>query len=262
MTLHRITISCLTLGLLVTACDLGEKSIGNDTGADQGDVGDGDGDSGDGDGDSGDGDGDGDGDPGGCGAQTVSIIDDPNEELPGFAELVVDYLAVAEGTYLGEFVWSPNDGPRTVEHAGTMSPLTLSVTYEGGEIRLTEVAHVGELPGGDPGGFACSNTLEIDVRLDFVTDDGLFAESFEIPLLVYSHGGPSVPTLYFSLDMDALQGQLSLDDFSFEDGEITDLILTAEFSGDAVNGGLGMEVAWMDWVGFGGIANFDAAREP
>jgi hypothetical protein len=257
MSLHR-TILLLMPWLALSACDLGDKSIGNDTGADQGDgVGDGDGD---GDGDSGDGDGD--PGPGACGEETTSIVTDPNAALPGFAATPTEYLADIEGTFLGEFVWNPNDGPREVAHAGTMSPLTITVTYEGGEMRLTEVERVGQPPNGELEGEVCSNILELDVRLDFVTDDGLFAEAFQVPISIASHASPSLPGFYFSLDMNALQGQLSIDDFSFTDAEITDLILTGEFAGDAVAGGLSMDVLWMDWVGFGGIASFEATREP
>lgn len=272
MTLHRITIlcSCAILSVLGTACDLGEKSIGNDTGADQGEMGDGDGDNGDGDGDGDPGDGDGDGDPtgqgdGDCGEETVTIIDDPNATLPGFDGVVADYLGMIEGTFVGQFEWLPNDGPTMIEHAGTMSPLTVTVSHDGGEIRLTEVELVGEFPNGNNGGVPCSNILEIDVTLGFATEDGLFAETFMVPISISSVTDdqfPSLPGIYFPLDMAALDGSLALDDFAFEDGEITDLVLTGNFEGNAVSGGLMMEVLFMDWVGFGSVAGFEATRTP
>lgn len=260
MSSHRLVLSrvCLALLALGSACDLGDKSIGNDTGADQGDPDD----SGDGDGDANDnGDGDGDGDPGGsCGAETLSIIDDLDDELPAFGATVNDYLALVEGTFLGDFSWLPNDGPLTVEHAGTTSPLTVTVTYEGGEIRLTEVELLGQSPGDPPE--VCGNRLEIDVTLGFATEDGLFAESFAVPLLINSHSEEPQPSFYFSLDTEALDGQLSLDDFEYQNGEITDLVLMGNFDGGLVQGDLFMEVSTMDWVGFGTVASFEAIRAP
>jgi hypothetical protein len=257
MTMQRITILgfCSTLAVLGSACDLGEKSIGNDTGADLGEEGDGDGEG------EGDGDGDGDGDASGyCGEQTVSILDDLDATLAHFDASPNDYIAMSEGTYVGQFTWMSNDGPRTVEHAGTMSPLTIEIVYEG-EVRLTEVELIGQFPGGELGGEPCGNRLEFDVSLLFATEDGLFVEAMIVPLRVFSHGESSHPSFYFSLDFDDFSGSLALDDFAFNDGEITDLILSGSFADGLVEGGLGMEVIFMDWIGFGSIAQFEAARQ-
>jgi hypothetical protein len=260
MTLHRITIltSCLTLTMLGTACDLGDKSIGNDTGADQGETG-----------DPGDGDGDTEGNEAGyggdCGEEIETVINDLDAALAGFDSVAADYIALVEGTFVGEFSWLPEDGPVTVEHAGTTSPLTMTVTYEGGEIRLIETELVGQPPQGDGGleeGDVCSNILLIDFKVDFVTEDGLFAESFEIPITFLSHSELSTPSYYFTLDMDAIQGELALDDFVVDQGEVSALVLTGQFDGDVANGSLNIEILTMDWVGFGSIAGFDATRQP
>lgn len=260
MTLHRITIltSCLTLSVLGTACDLGDKSLGNDTGADQGDPGEtgetGVGDDNDDDNETGFGD--------DCGDAVVSVVDDLDAAQPGFTGSVNDYLALIEGSYLGEFAWLPEDGPVTNEHAGTQSPLTLTVTYAGGEVRLHEVELVGQPPEDGFEDGLCSNVLEIDVTLGFTTADGLFAEAFAIPVRVYSHSDISLANFYFSLDMDSLQGQLSLDDFVVNDGSVSDLVLIGDLDGETVDGSLNIEIMAMDWVGFGNIAGFQATRAP
>ncbi|HLT35978.1 MAG TPA: hypothetical protein VK034_06825, partial [Enhygromyxa sp.] len=258
MTLHRITTltCCSILFSLATACDLGDKSIGNDTGADQGETGDGDGD--DPTGDPGDGDGDGDEAAFGvdCGEELVSIIDDLDSALPGFEDYVAsDLIALVEGTFVGDFVWAPQDGPVTNEHAGTSSPLTLTVTHDGGEIRLTEVELLGQAPQGDGDleeDELCENMLEIDVTIGFATEDGLFAESFEVPMVIYSDLESLMPRFTLSLDLDAMQGQLASDDFVVVDeGMVSKLVLGGHFDGDVAGGGLNIEVMTMDWVGAG-----------
>ncbi|MFO7567991.1 MAG: hypothetical protein R6X02_35445 [Enhygromyxa sp.] len=267
MTWHRITplISCLTLSVLGSACDLGDKSIGNETGADQGELGDTD-DEGD-EGDEADGEDEGDEQPGfggSCGEETDSIVEDHDATLPGFDGAVSDYLALVEGSFLGEFSWLPEDGPVSNAHAGTSSPLTITVTYEGGEVRLKEVERVGQFPEDEIeiNEWLCSNTLEIDLTLGFATDDGLFAESFQIPIRVQSHTDFAPAGFYFSVDMAALQGQLSLDDFEFAGGEISDMVLIGDFEGDKLDGSFNMEVLAMDWIGFGVVADFQATRTP
>jgi hypothetical protein len=257
MTLHRIiTLSlCLISTLLATACDPGDKSP-NDDNADESETG-----------DPGEGNGDGDGDGedqsafgGDCGEETVSIIDDLGAALPGFTGTVTDQLGLIEGTYNGDFSWLPEDGPVTIEHAGTESPLTLTVTYEGGEVRLTEVELVGQPQDGELVG-TCSNILEVDVTLDFVTDDGLFAESLQVPMRIYSQSDYALPGFYFSLDLAALQGELALEDFTVNEGTLSDLVLIGEFEDDNVHGSLNTEIMTMDWVGFGSVAGFGAIRQ-
>jgi len=261
MTFHRITTltSCLTLTLFAAACDVGDKN--DDAAANDDETGD----PGEG---NGDGDGDGDGEDqagygGDCGEETVSVVEDLGAALAGFDGPANDYIAQLEGTFAGDFSWMPDDGPVTNEHAGTSSPLTMTVTYEGGEVRLTEVELVGQPPQGglELEGGVCSNILEVDVTLGFATEDGLFAEAFEIPVRIYSDSEYAKPGFYFSLDMAALEGQLALADFSVDDGTIRDLVLIGEIDGDNAHGSLNIEIGTMDWVGFGSIASFETIRQ-
>jgi hypothetical protein len=257
MTFHRITTltSFLTLFALTTACD--KQGDGSEN-ADQGDTSD------DGSEAAGSDDGDNQGGEfgGNCGDEVVSLVDDLDAELPGFDGSVTDYLGLIEGSYLGDFNWHSQEGFLTIAHAGTTSPLTISVDYEGGEVRLAEVELVGQPP---EGGFefgTCSNVLSIDVTLGFATEDGVFAEAFAVPVRVYSHSfsDSALASFYFSVDLAALQGSLALADFSIDNGEVSDLVMTGDLDGDTINGSLNIEIMTMDWVGFGGIADFQATR--
>lgn len=253
MTFHRTLIltSCTLSLLLAAACDPGDKA--SDTNADE---------------TGGDDDGNGDGDeeqPGlgsNCGEEVVSIVEDLSAALPGFGGSVDDYLGLVEGSFAGEFSWLPNDGFLSIEHAGTSSALTMSVSYEGGEVRLTEVELVGQPPQGGELAGECSNVLEVDMTLDFATADGLFAEALQVPIRIYSDAEHARPGFYFSLDLAGLQGQLALDDFTVDQGSVSDLVLIGDFDGDAVEGSLNVEILSMDWVGFGAVAGFEAARVP
>jgi hypothetical protein len=199
--------------------------------------------------------------PGSCGEETESIITDLAEVPAGFESSVADILAQADGLYEGTFTWNQNDGPVTVTHAGTSSPLTIDLNHIGGEIRLTEVEFAGEFPDGQEGGEPCSNRLEIDVALHFSTEDGVFDTLMTAPLRADSHSEDPGPRLYLELnlvDMHSHMGSLSMDDFAFADAMVEALILTANFSGVQSQGGLGMQVLSMDWVGFGGVASFTA----
>jgi hypothetical protein len=262
MTFHRLTlpISCLTtLTLTLAACDLGPKSIGNETDADA-DAGEADDSDDGGDEDAGPGDGDGTSN-GFCGAETLTIIDDLDAALPDFSVTVAEILAIAEGTYLGEFDWLSESFVST-PYADNSSPLTTIVTYLGGEVRLTEVELAGQFPGGQEGGAPCAHRLEIDVILDFVTDDGLFTETWSVPLRHYSHESEALPGFYFALDMDAHQGSLALDDFTVSGMELRDLFIVSHFDNGQTSGGLMVEVGDMDVIGFGPVADFEASREP
>jgi hypothetical protein len=264
---RRSTSALMIVSLLgLGACDLGPKSIGlepdtetggEDTGEEETtDEGDG------GDFEEGNDTTDGDDEPssGLCGEETTTIITDLTTIPEGFELSVEDIIASAEGNYEGTFSWNENDGPVMITHAGTSSALTMALAHLDGEVRFTEVEFAGEFPGGQEGGEPCSNHLEIDIQFNFVTADGLFAESLTLPLDVYSHSEDPGPRIYHALDMDAHMGTLSIDDFSFTDAEIDALILTASFDGDVSEGGLAMQVLTMGWVGFGGVAGFDAER--
>ncbi|MBK8265381.1 MAG: hypothetical protein IPK80_29135 [Nannocystis sp.] len=155
----------------------------------------------------------------GCGEETVTVLDDLSQIPAGFTLSPDQLLDGALGPFGGAFTWSQSDGPFTSAHAGTSSPLTMSIIYEGGEARLIEVERHGGYPNGQEGGVPCSNTVEIDLLLDFATEDGLFNESqVEATLRIDAYGweGDNERTLIWQLDFGSLVGALKSSDFSFD----------------------------------------------
>lgn len=264
MTMHFVihTRSCLTIALLgLAACDLGPKSIGGPLAEETGDEAE----TSESEGETSESEGEGDTgitDPvfGSCGEETESIITNLDEVPPGFSASVAQLLEQATGVYNGTFTWAENDGPAMVAHAGTMASFELFVDYIGGEVRLTEVEFAGDYPDGD-GGEPCSNRLEIVTRTEFMTDDGLFDEVFEQPLIIESHASDPDPRFYFTLDFASFAGMLQMTDFAFEDGVVEEVYFLASFPGATVNGSLAMEVEFMDFVGFGVIASFTGSED-
>jgi hypothetical protein len=123
-------MTTLVLALGLTACDLGEKQIGDESGTDDG----------------GDADADADADPiGPCGEVMISSLpsnseDDFADPLDAFGgRSVDDILAIVEGNYAGTFTWDQPEDPVFVlaDHAGTESPLTITATFAGGDAVLT-----------------------------------------------------------------------------------------------------------------------------
>lgn len=204
---------------------------------------------------------------GSCGEVTMSIIEDPSATPPGFDSNINTMLLVAEGNYAGTFVWSEVDPPFEVAHAGTQSPVTVSLSYMGGEIRLTEVELAGEFPDGVLGA-PCANTVEIDVLLQLSTDDGLFAESMMIPLEIsgFPGQGTGQPNIYRTIDFAAHMGSLAAADFGATEGEVSNILFGVNFTGEGAEGWVGMEVS--DGLGlegsvsFGMVATFTAPAAP
>lgn len=227
----------------VSACDLDEKNIAEGGGMEVGD---------------GDGDGDAPEPPGVCGVETNSVIEDLDTAPNTFGRTVNQIIAGAVGDYAGEFNWLANDGFETA-HAGTSSPLSMTLSYEDGEVRLREVAQHGNLPGGQLGGSPCSNSLEIDARLLLRTVDGLFDEDLDVTLRVDAIGGGGVQ-LNYDIDFATHQGSLVYEDFSFQDNLVTTVVLGLGYAGATSDGYLGMEVSDpdSDLIGFGPVANIES----
>ena len=195
-----------------------------------------------------------------CGEVTMSVITDPLAVPPGFDSNVTAMIATAEGSYAGELAWADVEAPFEVVHAGTQSPISVSIDYAGGEIRLTEVELAGEFPDGVLGA-PCANTVEVDVQLTIDTDDGLFAESMLVPLEIsgFPGQGTGQPNVYRVIDFAAHMGSLALEDFGATQGSVSDVLFGVTLTGMEAAGWVGMEVADGSNVTFGMVATFTAA---
>lgn len=207
---------------------------------------------------------------GGCGEEATTVLTDLSVVPPGFEQSAADVVASLEGNYTGKLTWRANDGPISIPHAETNSPLTLGVAHDGGEVRLVEVELAGEFPNGQEGGTPCSNRIEIDTTISITTEDGLFADTWDTSVEQrsvtdgFSEGGATM--LYHSIDFSAQEGTLIASDFSFEGAELRDVIVTASFGDGEVTGSLLMEVQSEDgdggWIGAGDVASFSATTTP
>ena len=197
----------------------------------------------------------------GCGAETMTVLSDPNAPIAGFDVSATELVESVAGSYAGELAWRPNDGPVTVTHAGATAALTIAISDEPTEVRLIEVELHGSYPDGNEGGALCSNRVEIDTHIDFATDDGTFAEDWDAILLYDADFGEPELSLYHSVDFPTHQGTLAQSDFTFEGASFRDLIVTAGFGETEVSGSVFMEVEGDGWIGAGDVASYAAQRE-
>jgi hypothetical protein len=99
-------------------------------------------------------------DPGCTDTVTVGLSSDTLDGVEG-AFSADDLLAVAEGAHDGTLTWED----------GSVSALTVDVTWDGGEVRLVDSVYEGTAD------TYCSPRIEVDVAYAFTTADGLFSEA-------------------------------------------------------------------------------------
>jgi hypothetical protein len=193
---------------------------------------------------------------GSCGETTVSTLTDLDAVPSGFSQSPAALLEAVAGDYAGELRWNANDGPITVAHAQTASPLTLSVGATPSAARLIAVERDGQYPTGQEGGSLCSSAVEIDVEVAFSTDDGLFAERWLSTLTLRKQDAPS-STLAFaqSLDFDTHEGSLAEDDFAFAGDSVARVSVDGRIGDATAGGSLHM---YTSGSGAGPVAFFDA----
>jgi hypothetical protein len=218
----------------------------------------------------GDGDGDGDGDGneslfGDCGDEVVSVLDGLDQIPAGFDSSAADIIASVAGNFAGTFTWTDVESGWTVSYAGTASPLTAALTHAGGEVRLFEVELDGLPPDGELGGL-CGNYLQVDMQLDFATEDGAFAETLTVPVWIPEPDSESMPAYYYEIDFATHMGSLTLADFTVDQGMVTGIVLSGQVDDVGMGGELGMEVIISDGpdgiAGYGFMADYDAPRLP
>lgn len=113
--------------------------------------------------------------------ETVTVLADVTSPTPADRS-AADLLAVIEGEHTSELVWTQQDDDAVVveiERSGT-TPLTLTIAYEGGEVRWVDNQTLDPPGPNDAIDVECLPRLEIDAKLGLTTGDGAFAELFDV----------------------------------------------------------------------------------
>ncbi len=143
-----------------------------------------------------------------------------------------DVLTVTGGGFVVPATWSADTSLLTQSPLGGETQLTVTIDFEGGEIR--EIESVPNEDGGQEIAMDCLHRLEIDVTLGVETDDGAFAESWPATLtqsLASGGAGLATPALLADFDPYALAGNFEI--LSIE-GEAPDAV-TAMFQSTAAD---------------------------
>jgi hypothetical protein len=167
-----------------------------------------------------------------------------------------------EGQFAGTFTWG---GAEQTTHAGASSALTANLIYAGGPITLLEVENLGTPSTGFIIG-VCSNSLIVDMVLEFATDDGVFAEVMVVQVQMPGPEANIHPWFSRRLDLDAMTGTLAASDFVLDGGVLADLSLSGELRGAGLTGDLQMMIEF-DTESAGivqviPLADYDAAPVP
>lgn len=115
--------------------------------------------------------------------ESITILESADSPTPA-DKSAADVLAVIEGAHVSELAWTEQAGDGVqveVTPGGSgVTPLTLSIDYEGGEVRWVDSVLV-EPPGPTNEIYVeCLPRLEIDAKLGFASEDGAFAELFDV----------------------------------------------------------------------------------
>jgi hypothetical protein len=157
-------------------------------------------------------------------------------------------LAGISGTRSGTLTWV-DEMIISDEFRATELPITLALAYDGGAITFVEATDSGEVP--DP---FCVSRVEIEVKVDFASDGGEFAETGAGIVRATSADAVELyplklfpPALTGTLDLDALMGlDLTLDGMDLL-GTLDADKATGSVNGEASDPNLGS-------IGYGSLA--------
>ncbi len=142
--------------------------------------------------------------------ETVQLLNDLEEVSPLLGISAADLLAATGDGFIVTAVYTEDTSILTQFPLGGETDLTVTVAYDGGEIREvdSEPAENGAEIAGE-----CLDRLELEVALSFVTADGAFTENWPA-LLVQSvnadGSGLTTPTLAASFDPSAMTGSFEI----------------------------------------------------
>ncbi len=178
----------------------------------------------------------------GCDETVTLLAQDEDSPLGFSADDILDFAEAAHEEILGY-------------PSGEATWLTVTISYDAGEIRFVD-SEPAEVEGDSEVQLAapyCEDRLEIEARVTFATDDGLFDEQQET---VLSMTNPDVVSFFLSLAPEELGGTYQLEvppgaeDYDeveimidgLVDRDDTEGTISAQFSGSEEGDGEG--VAW------------------
>ena len=192
-------------------------------------------------------------------ALTPTVLTDV-ESVAITGRSAVDILAEVEGSYNGTLTWTP-DGWPTYLGSTEPAPVTVTITYAGGELRSIDAEMVGQCP--SFAGCYCEDMFEIDVTWRLTTADGVLDETWTAPIQHDPNSYTMVRPLGIrgASTIDELGGSLWAGSFELPpDIELREVSAQAELGSGIAIGSIFIETASMGAVGFGLIADFIAAR--
>lgn len=174
--------------------------------------------------------------------RTITILAGPDNVGPlGIPPSQI--LEVNLGEYHGTLTWNGEGFPTEP------IPFTLTITYEGGELRDIDV----ERPPICHEDFACSCTdkLELDVVIRLTSDDGRLNERWEVVLahgpVAYEVGEVLETRIRYSFDPALANGSLSQHSFEADPND-DEIVLNLALQGRAFEGRISTERTGPGWM--------------
>lgn len=176
-----------------------------------------------------------------------------------------DLLAFVEGTHTEKLTWNPQErveyGPENGQHM-----LTLEIMRKGAP-RLTHYAPdagpFGEiaLAGGDgPGGYGCSDAIEIDVQVHVKSDQGALDETFDSTIVARSDKAVSI---YHRVKDDELNGSFAATKITLANARLIQLSFSIQLTKYGTQGSFnGILEQRLEGAGGGAAVGSVGGRDP
>jgi hypothetical protein len=156
-----------------------------------------------------------------CEAVDTVVLADGEDSSLGFGG--DDLLALAGGEHAGTLAWAK----------GGETPVLVTVTHQGGEIRFEDREWTDDGSGMEPALGDCPDVVAGDVTLAFATEDGAFDESFE--LAIESADGAEA-SFWKELDLDALGGTYEVTEIDPAEYDAVRAFLQGTFDAEGSHG--------------------------
>lgn len=138
-------------------------------------------------------------------------------DVPALGFSAADALSQLAGPFASPFDWTGSE---------TDTELTVEVRWEDGEVRYLDSELDGDAEGMDPDEATCTDRIEIDAWLAFVTADGVFNEALKTSLFV-----SAVDSATFTYDFSSSPVVGTFDVWDYAESGVEYQTLGAELAG-------------------------------